>query len=1091
MENNYKILVENAVDGIYTTSIESGKMNSLNPALASMFGYNVDEMDGMSILDLCLPEERPRLSDFLGRLDQGEPALDTFWMRKQDGSTLGVEMKARLIDMGSQRLVMSIARDVTERMLAEEALRKSEERFRNLFEHSNDAILIVDPARDQILSVNARACGMLGYSQEELLAQLFSQIHAKELDKLQEFMRSVSQEGQGWTDEISCIAKSKESIPAEISASTVDIDGRPCAICSIRDISQRRRNEAEIAAIDEVSRIVTSTLDIDEIYEQFAWEVKKLVDFDRMAINLLDKEAQSYTIKHVVGTEVTGRRIGDVVPLAGSSIAEVISSGKTLVRQDVAAELGALEVERYLKVALRSHINAPLISQGQVFGTIGLRSHQVGAYGPREQVILERLARQIASAVENAQLYTVLKRAEEQARRSEERYRELYQDAPVAYNSVGVDGLINNCNQRTAEITGYSIEELLGKPVFELYAETPEGKEKAARLFAQFLAGDPIQAEEVQLQRKDDTLVWGSLTVNAVKDINGKVIESRSTVTDITERKQAEAEVSAIDEISMIVTGTLDIDEVYEKFAQEVRKLVDFDRISVNVIDNEAEAFVFKYVSGVTYPGYNSGDLVPLAGTQTQQVVLTGQPLRRWDVLAEPGFVSDQTLIETGIRSTILVPLISQCSFIGVLALCSQQIGAYGPKEQAILERLASQIAPAIENAGLYEMTRSEKERATAALDQLQDSEESLSSLYSRSPVMMHTIDQEGRLISANKFWLQHLGYTHSEVIGRRSVEFLTEASQRHVYEVWFPEFFNTGFVRDVELQMVRKNGEVIDVLLYGLAERDASGEITMGHSFIIDVTQRKRTEERLRTINDQRRLEERLIEAQKLNAARQMAAGVAHNFNNALMEISLLARMIQQRPDDVEAVINESATIETAIQDASVMIRRLQAPESESTLTGDSININELVQATVELTRGKWQLATGEEGARIEINTQLAATLPLVGDPVALREVLTNLIFNSVDAMPEGGTITIKTDQREESLLLSISDTGVGMDQETKRRLFEPFFTTKEGGAGKGIGLFTVYHILTQHGAGIEVSSALNQGTTFTVRFPRVKSAE
>ena len=108
----------------------------------------------------------------------------------------------------------------------EEALRESEERFHKIFDHSNDAILIIDPARDEILDVNSMACRMLGYSREELLSLPISAVHPGEMPRLQEFAQSVFEHGQGWTDELTCFTKSEEALPSEISASVIDISGR-------------------------------------------------------------------------------------------------------------------------------------------------------------------------------------------------------------------------------------------------------------------------------------------------------------------------------------------------------------------------------------------------------------------------------------------------------------------------------------------------------------------------------------------------------------------------------------------------------------------------------------------------------------------------------------------------------------------------------------------------------------------------------------------------------------------------------------------------------------------------------------------------
>jgi PAS domain S-box-containing protein len=157
----------------------------------------------------------------------------------------------------------------------------------------------------------------------------------------------------------------------------------------------------------------------------------------------------------------------------------------------------------------------------------------------REQLVGElREIRQRIAELEAAE--TKHQQIAEALRESEGKFRDLYENAPTACFSVGVDGIIHMCNKRAAELLGWSIEELVGCPVLELYADTPQGKGRASHLFERFRAGEAIVDEELQMQKADGTLTWVSLTVNAVRDARGQVVESRSMAVDITERKQAE-----------------------------------------------------------------------------------------------------------------------------------------------------------------------------------------------------------------------------------------------------------------------------------------------------------------------------------------------------------------------------------------------------------------------------------------------------------------------------------------------------------------------------------------------------------------------
>jgi GAF domain-containing protein len=182
----------------------------------------------------------------------------------------------------------------------------------------------------------------------------------------------------------------------------------------------------------------------------------------------------------------------------------------------------------------------------------------------------------------------------------------------------------------------------------------------------------------------------------------------------LSQRLQArEEEISAADEIAKIVTSTLNIDQVYAKFATELRKLVDFDRARVSLIDHQAGVVIVQYIFGSRRSRREAGATTPLEGSQAQHVSKTGQTLIR-EIPGAPTFPVDQDYLREGLRSCITVPLASNGRVIGTLGLGSRRPGAYGQREQAILERLAGQIAPAVENARLYEKLQAKISGAAA-----------------------------------------------------------------------------------------------------------------------------------------------------------------------------------------------------------------------------------------------------------------------------------------------------------------------------------------------------------------------------------------
>ncbi len=231
---------------------------------------------------------------------------------------------------------------------------------------------------------------------------------------------------------------------------------------------------------------------------------------------------------------------------------------------------------------------------------------------------------------------------------------------------------------------------------------------------------------------------------------------------------------------------------------------------------------------------------------------------------------------------------------------------------------------------------------------------------------------------------------------------------------------------------------------------------------------------------------QERMVLMEKMHALAELAGGITHDVRNllapALMAVDLL------REEITDAVWHRHLqTIQRAILDALTILNRLRLfgkPANEQQVLVP-INLNELVTDTLALTHPKWSHEPRRRGVEIRVQTHLAPDLPpVLGNPVELRQVLVNLIFNAVEAMPQGGTLTLRTFANSKEVVIAVQDTGIGISPTVQRRLFEPFFTTK-GAQGTGLGLSICYGIVSRHGGTIEVQSEEGKGTTFLVRLP------
>lgn len=238
------------------------------------------------------------------------------------------------------------------------------------------------------------------------------------------------------------------------------------------------------------------------------------------------------------------------------------------------------------------------------------------------------------------------------------------------------------------------------------------------------------------------------------------------------------------------------------------------------------------------------------------------------------------------------------------------------------------------------------------------------------------------------------------------------------------------------------------------------------------------------------RATQKKIIEQERLGAIGQMASGIAHDFANALMPVlgftEIMLKQDEGTPEEKEKHRRYLSLVHTSATDAMNIVGRLREfyRSKDKAESLGAVDLNELVRQTVLMTQPRWREEKLAKGIQIHVRQALEPLPEIYGNETALRETLTNLIFNAVDAMPKGGDIVLSTLLENEKVTLSVADSGSGMTEETMRRCFEPFFSTK-GRGGTGLGLSMVYGVVKRHEGTIDVKSELKKGTTFTLRFP------
>lgn len=254
------------------------------------------------------------------------------------------------------------------------------------------------------------------------------------------------------------------------------------------------------------------------------------------------------------------------------------------------------------------------------------------------------------------------------------------------------------------------------------------------------------------------------------------------------------------------------------------------------------------------------------------------------------------------------------------------------------------------------------------------------------------------------------------------------------------------------------------------------------------------------RAYDDLRQTQQSVMQQERLRALGQMASGIAHDINNAISPVALYTESLLETETSLSPRGRHCLeVIERAIDDVAATVARMREfyRQREPQLALSPIGANLVVQQVLDLTRARWSDMPQQRGIVIVLRTELADDLPMLPGSVGeLREALTNLVFNAVDAMPEGGTLSVRTSctgvagEAARHVMIEVGDTGVGMDENTRRRCLEPFFTTK-GERGTGLGLAMVYGMMERHGASIDIVTAPGQGTVVRLAFPACAAHE
>ncbi len=455
----------------------------------------------------------------------------------------------------------------------------------------------------------------------------------------------------------------------------------------------------------------------------------------------------------------------------------------------------------------------------------------------------------------------------------------------------------------------------------------------------------------------------------------------------------------------------------------------------------------------------------------------SGIPYIARHILTNPEFIFLQKLAKKyGFSSYASLPLIHDSKLLGVLNIYSPDPNAFDKEEITLLTELVNDLS-----FGITTLRARLKQKDTELA--LRETEKQYRILFEETKDTVFFTSPLGKFLDINKAGVELFGYETKEEMLRIDIThdmYLTPQDR----DKYLQTMASAGFVKDYELGLKRKDGKKIIVLITASAVLDEKGKAEMYRGIMRDLTRRKA-------------LEAQLLQAQKMESVGRLAGGIAHDFNNLLTSIMGYTELMKMKLQPHDPLLQYVNQVMKAGTSAKNLVQQILAFSRKAMIQPKVLNLNLII----ENFKNMLMRILGED-----ILLEFIPGAPLGSikvDPHQVEQIIMNLTVNSRDAMPNGGRLVIETKEVKldsfytakypqvkpgNYIMLSVTDTGCGMDEHTIAQVFEPFFTTKEKSIGTGLGLSTVYGIVTQSNGHINVYSELGIGTTIKIYFPLIE---
>lgn len=705
--------------------------------------------------------------------------------------------------------------------------------------------------------------------------------------------------------------------------------------------------------------------------------------------------------------------------------------------------------------------------------------HKSGNWRWMASISTNRLhAPEIGAIVVNFHDITDHKRIEQKLKETEQNLRQIIDAIPYPIFCKDQNGRLIFANPRFTELIGLPPGDMIGRPQSQWiprddYADAylADDREVIASGVSKVIPEEPFIDRDGEMHifrtTKSPFMVAGTEDP-AILGIS----------VEMTELKRAEQRLRAQLGCASVLAGAHSLDEAAPQLLEAACRALDWEFGALWLVEEGDAEAVLQCRAVWQSPGISDDEFAALSKQLTFKrgkglpghIWETGAPYWQDDISTAHKAKRYDASLRAGLHAGFAVPVQFGGKLLGVLEFFSSRIQEPDRDLIATITAIGTQIAQFID-----------RDRTEEAL---QTSEARYRTIVETTHEGIWTIDAQLNTTFTNHRMAEMLGENPEGMLGRSLLDFVSpQDAETFGADI---ERMREGSPEQRECRLRRRDGSTVWVLLSASPLHDDEGGMTGMLLIAADITER-------------RALEEQFRQAQKMEAIGRLAGGVAHDFNNLLTIISGYSELLLGRLPAQDPLTRLVMEIKRAGERAAGLTRQLLAFSRKSVLEPKLVDLNGVISESAGMIRR----LVGED---VEFRTTLEPRLGRVRvDPGQMDQVILNLVINSRDAMPQGGRLTLETQNIEldvsyaqmrpeikpgQYVMIAVSDTGTGMSEEIKARIFEPFFTTKTKGKGTGLGLATVYGIVKQSGGHINVYSEPDQGTTFKIYLPRVAGA-